>query len=73
MVAFDAAGEQQRAPVLLARHPEPRRTAPTGLTATAATGGVQLALGRPTDNIGVVGYIVYRATKTRNAGTRGRA
>ena len=68
VVAFDAAGNSSARSVLRSVTPGAAPTTPTGLTATAATGGVQLAWGGSTDNIGVVGYIVYRATKTGTLG-----
>ena len=37
-------------------------SAPTGLTATGATGSVALAWSASTDNVGVAGYRVYRST-----------
>ncbi len=68
VVAFDAAGNSSARSVLRSVTPGAAPTAPTGLTASPAPGGVQLAWTASTDNIGVAGYIVYRSAKTGTLG-----
>ena len=68
VVAFDAAGNSSARSVLRSVTPGAAPTAPTGLTASAAPGGVQLSWTASTDNVGVAGYIVYRGAKTGSLG-----
>jgi hypothetical protein len=62
VVAYDAAGNDSPRSVLRKIKAGVAPTAPAGLTATASPGSVALNWTAATDNVGVVGYIVYRST-----------
>ena len=70
VVAFDAAGYVSNRSALRSVTAGAVPTTPTALTASIVNGKIQLAWNASTDNVGVVEYIVYRATSATYLGPR---